>query len=345
VVNILSDERKTVISLSNVSEKVRFGLGVTGGIIREYAYQNLGLKLVALLIAVVLWGSVSKQESIQALVPEVRLEYINLPDGFAISNNDLLEAANVQVRGPKDLLNKLRPDMLTIRVNLANVKPGERVVPLLPGDQLSPINVLAPSNIEVIDIEPQRTRVTIERIVERQVKVVPRFADNTPQDYEVISYAVNPSTVTISGPESRVNAVPDAPTETIHLADHRTSFIERPNIDIKDLKVRILDSPTIEVQVKVEPIRVERRVAEIPLRLPQGVEKMSFSPNKVTVDVEGLKSVVEGLKPGDISAVIDLENASDSTVAGTRIKLPPAADSAVTIKSVNPPQIHIKRRR
>jgi hypothetical protein len=334
-----------VFTLGNISEKLRFGLEVTTGIVREYAYQNLGLKLVALLIAVVLWGSVSKQEMVQAVVPDVRLEYVNLPDGFAISNSNLLEVANVQVRAPKDVINKLRPDTLAVRVNLANVKPGERVVPLSVGDRLSPINVLAPSNVEIIDIEPQRAHITIERIIERQVKVVPRFADNAPQDYEVITYSVVPSLVTISGPESRVNAVPDAPTETIRLADHRTSFIERPNIDIKDLKVRIVDTPTIEVQIKIEPIRIEKRIANVLLRAPQGFEKLAFTPSTITVEVEGLKSVIESLKPGDISAFIDLESNSDGKVAGVRVKLPPAADSAVTVKSVDPLQVHIKRHR
>ena len=141
---------------------------------------------------------------------------MGLPDGLAISNNDYLETANVQLRGPKDVLNRLRPDQLSIKVNLANTKLGERVM------QLSRTDAVVPPNIEVVDIEPQRTHLTIEQIIERQVKVTARFADNPPQDYEVVSYAVNPSVVKISGPESHVNAVPDAPTETIRLAESRS---------------------------------------------------------------------------------------------------------------------------
>ena len=54
-------------SLHSFYEKLQFSFRVIGGVLREYAYENFGLKLIALLIAIVLWGAVSKQEMILGL--------------------------------------------------------------------------------------------------------------------------------------------------------------------------------------------------------------------------------------------------------------------------------------
>lgn len=325
--------------LRTLYEKIQLGFSVIGGVLREYAYENTGLKLSALLIAIVLWGAVSKREIVQTTLQEVPIEYVNLAAELAIANNDNLKTANVRLRGPKDIIEELRPKALIIKVNLAATKPGERVI------TLSNADVVAPPNIEILDIDPPRTHLTVERIIEKQVKVVPRFAANLPQDYEVTAVTVNPSTITIKGPESRVNVIADAPTETISLAEHRNSFIERPNIDIKDTRVDIVNQPTIEVQVQIGQIRIERRVANVPVRVPPGSEKITLSPVAVTVELEGPKSVIESVSPGDISALVDVQSVPDSAAASPRIVLPPAVLGIVTVKKVEPEQIQIKRRR
>ncbi|MEW6729787.1 MAG: CdaR family protein [Acidobacteriota bacterium] len=325
-------------SLRNIYEKIQFGVGVMGSVLREYAYENTGLKLIALLIAVVLWASV-EQEIIQVTLQQVPLDYINLSEGLAISNDDFPKVANVRLRGPKLVLDRLRAETLPIQINLRSIKVGERALPISRND------VLAPPEVEVLDIEPQRARLMIEPIIERKVKVTPRFADRVPQDYEVTQILVNPSMVTIRGPESRVNAIADAPSETIRLNGHRKTFIERPNINIEDLKIEIVGSPSIEVQVEIGQIRTERKLTKVPLRIPQSDGKISLSPITVNVTVEGLKSVVESLTLADIAAFIDIENIPNTGVATPRIVLPPDKLDAITVKSVEPQQIQIKRLR
>jgi hypothetical protein len=320
-------------------EKFQFSLGFFGDVLREYIYENTGLKLIALLIAIVLWAAVSKQESVQITLQDVPIDYANLAQGLSISNDDNLKTATVRVRGPKDSLETLRPENLSIRINLNNTKLGERVIPLSHADVVSPVS------IEVVDIEPQRTHLTIERIIKRQVPVVPRFNSNLPKDYEITSHHVNPVVITIQGPESRVNAVADAPTETISMAEHRTSFIERPNIDIKDPRIYIVGSPTIEVQVQVGQIRVDRVITSVPVRVQPSTDKVSLNPITVSVEVEGPKSLIEELLPNEISAIINVGDLPDTSVATPNIVLPPAAIGSVVIKKVDPAQVQIKRRR
>lgn len=315
-------------------------LGVFKEVLREYIYENTGLKVIALLVSLVLWGAVAKKELALTTLTDVPIEYVNLSNGFVIANDDCLKTATLRLRGQKDLMEPLRADMLVIKIDLATTKPGERVLPLSQADVVLPANI----NAEVLNIEPQRTRLTIEPLVERQVKVVPKFSGNVPEDYEATSISLNPSTIKIRGPESRVNALADVSTETIALVGHRTNFLEQVNIDIKDPKIYIVDSATIELQVQVGQIRVERRIDNVPLRVPTSSDKVTLNPVYVSVTLEGLKSVVESLDPGDVSANVDINNVPDMGLATPHINLPPNAFGGLTIKKIEPEQVQVKHR-
>lgn len=321
---------------SNLTENI----GAFKEILREYIYENTGLKVIALLVSLVLWGAVAKKETAITTLIDVPIEYVNLSNGFVIANDDCLKTATLKLRGQKDLMEPLRADMLIIKIDLANTKPGERVVPLSQADVVLPSNI----NAEVLNIEPQRTRLTIEPLVERQVNVVPKFNGKVPDDYEATSIFLNPSTIKIKGPESRVNALADVSTETISLVGHRTNFLERVNIDIKDPKIYIVDSATIELQVQIGQIRVERRIDNVPLRVITSSDKVTLNPVYVSVELEGLKSVVESLDPGDISANVDVNNVPDLGLATPRINLPPNAFGGLTVKKIEPGQVQVKHR-
>ncbi|MBK7992620.1 MAG: hypothetical protein IPK14_04170 [Blastocatellia bacterium] len=322
-----------------LSELVSSIIGVIGNLLRQYFYEDKILTIISLLIAVVLWGAVSKQETISTTLLAVPIEYIDLTPGLIIADDYSIKTANIRIKGTKEIIENLRADLLTVRVSLANIKPGERVI------QLSNTDIISPQPIDVISIEPQRTRLTIEHIVEKKVKVVARFTGKVPEDYESTSVSVNPSVVTIKGPESRVNNIDEVTTETISLSEHRISFIERPNLDIRDPKVNIIGSPEIEVRVDIGQIRIERKLTNIPVHIYPSEEKVSVSPLTVTVDLEGRKSIIESLSPANVSAIIEVKDLPDTSVATPRINLPPTASNAVTIIKIDPEQISIKKHR
>jgi YbbR domain-containing protein len=320
------------------SINIQSGIGFLMAILRDYIYENTTLKVVALLIAVLFWAAVTRQENVSRTFAGVSIEYANLAPGLTISN-DGLRTATVRVSGPRSKMESLRSDNLRVRLDLANTKAGERVLPLERNA------VIVPSNINVLEVEPQRTYLTIEPLVIRQVKVIPRFINNLPPDYELVSYRVSPSLIKIQGPESRVNAIADAPTEKMSLAEHRASFIERPNIDIKDTTVYIVGSPTIEVQVAIEQIRATRQLTGVPVRI-NGSEAFSATPTTITVEVEGPRSVVVNLVANELVAVVDTSNIRLATGGKATITpqmiLPPAALPLVTVKRVDSVEVMVK---
>ncbi len=308
-------------------------------LLRQYFYEDKSLTLISLIIAIVLWGAVSKQETISNTLLGVPIDYIDLPPGLDIANDDFARSANIRVKGPKDTIEALRSDLLAIKISLSTTKPGERVIALTTSD------VTNPPNVEIVSLEPQRTRLTIEPIIERQVKVNARFTGKISDDYESTAVSVNPSTVNIRGAESRVKNIDEITTEPISLSGHRSNFVESLNLDVRDPKVNVVGSPTIEVRVEIGQIRIERELTNVPIHITPSTEKVTITPVTVTVQLEGRKSFIENLSPPDVSAMIDVKDLPDSGVATPKINLPPGIINAITVKKVEPEQIFVKKQR
>jgi YbbR domain-containing protein len=322
-----------------ISEALSTIIGILTNLFRQYFYEDKSLTLISLIIAIVLWGAVSKQETISNTLLGVPIDYVDLPPGLEIANDDFARVASIRVKGPKDTIEALRSDLLAVKINLSTTKPGERVITLTNSD------VVTPPNVEIVSLDPQRTRLTIDPIIERQVKVIARFTGKIPEDYESTAVSVNPSTVTIRGPESRVRNIDEITTETISLSEHRTNFMERPNLDIRDSKVNLVGSPTIEVRIEIGQIRIERQLTNVAVHITPSTEKVSVNPVSVNVLLEGRKSFIESLSPADVSATVDVKDLPDLGVAIPKINLPPNFINAITVKTVEPAQISVKKSR
>ena len=82
---------------------------------RDYALENTGLKVLALLITAVLWWSVASRPVSQITVNNVPIELHNLPESLIITlSTETTLAARVSLRGPRDVLDTLRSSDLAV---------------------------------------------------------------------------------------------------------------------------------------------------------------------------------------------------------------------------------------
>ena len=100
---------------------------------------------------------------------------------------------------------------------------------------LSPQNVQAPFGAEVIRVNPSSVRFNLERTMTKTIPVVPTIVGQPPDGYEIGKVLVNPSTVEIEGPESRVNALTSIATVAIRLDRKQTTHVEQTaDLDVPD---------------------------------------------------------------------------------------------------------------
>jgi YbbR domain-containing protein len=115
--------------------------------------ENIGLKLLALLLAVVVWTAVGGDVATEIVVP-VPVEFRNVPVGVHYEADPA--RVELRVRGPRWMVRQALVTDFSVPVDLSKMAPGEQVVPLRRQ------SVSAPSSVEVIDISPPQLKLTVK---------------------------------------------------------------------------------------------------------------------------------------------------------------------------------------
>src|ERR1044071_2658326 len=187
-------------------------------------------------------------------------------------------------------------------MNVANLVARADVTALRPGDRVAPLSdsvrMDLPEDVRIVEVAPRSVTLHLETVVEREVPVEARFEGELPEGFRQTAVVVAPERVRVRGPESHVNGVDKAFTETISLADLRESrTFQQVAVDITDHKVTPLDA-SVSVRVEVSEEQSERRFTNVPVRSPSGAAVVPA--NATAVVVRGPRSVVESLRPEDV---------------------------------------------
>ena len=124
-------------------------------LLKRIFVQNLGLKAIALLLAIGLWIVVARSP-VAEVVLNVPIVFERVPDRLEIQSTNSTEV-QIRVRGPERLVRRLRSSDVSAHVDLATVVPGNHTF------DLSPSNVHVPNSLEVVQIIPTRVTVMMER--------------------------------------------------------------------------------------------------------------------------------------------------------------------------------------
>jgi YbbR domain-containing protein len=206
--------------------------------------HNIGLKVVSLLLAIGLWTLVAR-DPIAEVEMKVPIEFHNLPDNLEIDSASFTEA-QIRVRGPERVIHRLQAADLHAEVDLASVQPGERTF------DLTSRQVRVPQDLEVVQIIPGQFHLSFDNRETRTVEVRPRVTGNFASGMRVKQVIADPSSVMITGPRRRVEAVEDAVTDPVDIsgAMTRASFVTQAFVP--DPLIQIVHPTTIRVTVIME---------------------------------------------------------------------------------------------
>lgn len=309
-------------------------MGVAQRWLREVLFEDWGLKLLALAVALGLWYAVTSQSApVTIRLRGVQLFFLR-PEDVEIGNEPR-EEVEVTLQGRSSELNELVMRNLVATVDVSRYKLGERVVRLTPDN----VSMNLPEGVRIEKIEPNNVALRLEPRVEREVEVEPRLEGKSPKGFEVLGVQVSPLRVRVRGPESRVRAIEKAPTETISLEGQtETLTLPQTAIDILDQRITALDA-VVGVRVEIGEERIERRFEGVNVRVPlDGGERPQ--PARVSVLLRGARSIVEKLRPENLEIV--LERAPDGSLQ-PRLLLPQGADGRVELVSTTPAQFSIEK--
>ena len=299
---------------------------------KDYLLENTGLKVLALLITSVLWLSVAFRQDSEITLPNVPIE-LKLPQSpdLIVSKSETL-TARVYLSGPRDVLDSIRPSTLLVSADLTGVAPGVRVI------DLSVDSRTLPSSVRGV-VEPRRIRVTVERLVERELPVLPLFEGTPTEGYEVLSWQITPPTVLIVGAASEVQDIASVSTETVSLSGRSSAFSIEVAVDIGNANVSIKDEGDRRLlSVDVQEIQRERVIERVPVDLSAVPHSR---PVFVDVTIAGPKSIVERMTADEIQVTVQPGSGSHRELVPTAVILSEYSDR-VTVRSIAPKVLRVR---
>ncbi|HTV65501.1 MAG TPA: CdaR family protein [Bryocella sp.] len=213
---------------------------------RSYVLNNLPFKLVSLAIAVMLWWAVGRDQPIEIPVT-VPLEFQHAPADLDI-NSDYPLQARVTLRGPAGLLQSINPSEVHAVLDVRGATPGERTFDLTAQD------IHTPRSAQVVQIVPSQFHISFDRSVSRTVPVQPRVIGTLLSGYGISGVTVSPKTITIVGPERRVDAVQAAVTDPVDATGVVGTGSFTTHAFVSDPLVRVQTPQPIHVTVNTQKL-------------------------------------------------------------------------------------------
>lgn len=305
--------------------------------LHDLLFADWGVKLLALGVSLGLWLAVTGQRvPATARLRRVPLRFV-LPNDVEISN-DPREEVDVTLRGGKQVLNSLRSQDVVVTFDASGYRPGERVVRLARESVTLELPEGA-GDVSVERVEPSTVPLRLERRAEREIEVEPQIEGKVPEGYELLGVEARPPRVRVRGPESRLNELKKAPTETILLDGKTAGFVATQlAVDLPDRRLVPLDA-VVDVIVRIGEPRTTRRFDGVAVHLPHGVSG-NAQPARVSVELRGARSIVEQLRADEIALVLEVAN--DGSLR-PRLSLPTGSDADVELLSTLPANFSIKK--
>jgi len=270
--------------------------------IKDMILENWHLKLMAILLAGILWLFIQGEPgTVTTVTAPVQVQ---VPGGMEISRG-LPSTVQVIIRGTVG--------DLTCNINLQNTQEGETRVTLTRDNIRSPKGL----GIEVIQVNPSQVVLMIERTVQKTVPITVPVQGDVADGMEVYEKIPNPNRVTITGPRSHIEVVEEVSTEIIDLDGQNQSANFRVGLNFKDGTIRSSITEPIWVEIRIGPRRKMYVVRDVPLDL-EGSPYLA-SPDAVDVEVMAPDNLKDALVPANFRLTMDLK-ALESAVFPVKAK-------------------------
>jgi YbbR domain-containing protein len=266
----------------------------------RWPFRHVGLKLLSVAIAVLLWMVIAGEETVERGL-RVPLELQQFPPGLELLG-DVPTTADVRVRGASGTLSRVSPGDIVAVLDLRGARAGERLF------HLTPEQVRAPFGVEVIQVSPPTVAVLFEKTASRTVPIKPAVEGKPAPGYMIGKSTAEPPTVEVVGPDSAVRRVTEALTEPVSVAGAAGPVQETVTVGTLDSAVRVKTQRTAKITVQIVPAPLEQTVRDRPVLLRNLGANLTATgiPSEVDVTLRGSREALARIQPDDATAYVDL---------------------------------------
>jgi hypothetical protein len=264
--------------------------------------RNLGLKILSVVIAMILWAAVAGEEEIvrEYALP---LELTNLPSSLALSG-PVVDTVVVRLRAPEAIFRTLTVDRMAARLDLRDSHSGANPFPLTSD------NIRVPSGSDIVNISPAIVELNLEPKRQKEIEVTPNVEGTPAPGYEIAAASVHPPTILIEGPQTEVEATEGASTGLILLRGDETETLRVTVNPVPRTpphsRVRVLRPVPAAVTIAIREKHERRSFESIPVRGVGATRRTLIAPESLRVTLEGPVSLLRRVAPEDLLIEVPL---------------------------------------
>lgn len=308
--------------------------------------HNWHIKLIAVILAFILWLYVEnlKEREYSLSVP---LETRNIPADYIVSN-EVPISVNVVLKGKESRLSLIDENVIIAYVDLKHdTEGGKRSIVRIDKNSVPP-------RISIKEINPRVVDISVEKMQEKLVRIIPVIIEEPPDGYVFQDVIVSPGHVPIQGPESKMNGIDSIYTEDIGIGNLTETTVKEVGINLPFTKISLVNNEVVRVKiviiekfvlkriygVQVVPINVGEdfnakigdAATSVLIKIPKRIER-SISREKLGLYVD----CVDIDEPGTFPLLIHFETDIDDI---SLIKIEPrSVDVIVEIKPEIKPEL------
>lgn len=230
---------------------------------RSLIQRNLPAKIVALLIAVILWGYVmNDQNPTTEGVYTVQVQMVNAPEGYKISQS--VHSVKIKVRGPRSLFVANNESDFHAYVDLKDAEDGKHAYK---------VQVDMPQGFELTEVKPGSIDVMLDRIIAKRVRADINVNGAPAPGESVAKVNQADDKVLVEGPASAVNEV-----------ERVIGYVGITSKNDKDFDLQVPLTAINADGKEVQGVTVKPATMYVTVILAHGLTKKTVSVNPVTVD-------------------------------------------------------------
>jgi YbbR domain-containing protein len=128
-------------------------------------------------------------------------------------------------------------------IDLRSVTPGEHTY------DLTSKNIRVPNGVEVAQVIPSQFRISFDKRATKRVEIRPRVIGAAAPGFRMEDVKVDPDTVTIIGPEKRVNSIDSVITDPVDASGVMGRVTFNTHVYVSDPLVRLSNPGPVHVTV------------------------------------------------------------------------------------------------
>lgn len=217
--------------------------------LKDLVTRNWSLKLLAFVLAVVLWITlVPEEKTYGERTLAVPLETHNIPTDMELVEK-AVSVVDVTIRATNRLLGQITSNDLTAVLDLKNA-------PVTQEDfALDASMIVVPPNVRAVRVFPPKAHLKLERASEIDMDVVPDVAGKVKEGFRIEKVEAIPAKAMVRGPESKFRPRDRLRTSPVDIGGLEATIEAEADIVLPRPDLRIKGGPS-RVKVRVTIVKV-----------------------------------------------------------------------------------------